>query len=91
MSELGELHEKINGIAVSQAIMTGMLKEKLPQLITKDSVNLKISEHINELHSTRKSNPPKPSGRTQKTIAVIVTALTTLGGGIWALVEIISR
>jgi hypothetical protein len=45
MSELGEIHEKINSIAIDVAYLKGGLDEIKPRIITKDTVRMLISQH----------------------------------------------
>ena len=46
MSELGEIHEKVNAIAVKVATIDKELKIKLPALATRDEFKLGIAEHV---------------------------------------------
>ena len=84
MSELGEIHEKINGVALDVRGISDILKVTLPKLTNKDEVDRKLAECSLEHSRTKRT-----ALESVKNPYTISTALAAIATGIWALVQAI--
>lgn len=93
MSELGDIHEKINAVGGDVREMKGLLKATLPTLATRTEVGLMVSEHKEDCRKSRdryKRPSLIPSPRiSYKKYAGIGGALAALAGAIYALAQAI--
>jgi hypothetical protein len=81
MSQIGEMHKKIDKVSVDVAHMRGMLDEKLPTLVTKTEVELKIAEHESEKHKVS-ITPPGGGKKSGKKIGAAVASVITVAATI---------
>lgn len=89
MTELGDIHEKINQIAKDAAYTKGQLKAVLPNLATKEHVRAEILAHDGDCRH-RPQSAPATKRQVLKKPAGIAGAITLLAGAIYALVEVFS-
>lgn len=77
MSELGEIHEKINQTRLDVSYIKGKLDTLIPTLATKADVEQELSEHKEKCS---KSNPKRFGWPNAVTLIV---ALVGFGGFMW--------
>ena len=82
MSELGEIHEKINNVGLGVARIETRLDTVLPHLATHDHVDLKIAEHA----AIKPSIAPQANGYGKK-IGMLISVIVALAGAIVYLVQ----
>jgi len=81
MSDLSEIHEKINAIALGQAKTNGMLEATLPKLATKDQVSIMVTEHKTACKEERRKSDDHykrpsmmPMGSKKKNISIGISS-----------------
>ncbi len=82
MSELGDIHAKVNKVSEGIVRIEAVLKTVLPTLATKDHVTVKIGEHA----AIRPTRGVRSNGNTKK-IAALISAIVALSGVIAYLVQ----
>ena len=79
-----DMHSKINSMSDDVSFMRGQWEATLPNLATKDQVDLKISAHVQGEHKEKRtSTVAKPYNNNAKTISTllgVVVVLTTVIG-----------
>ena len=75
MSDLTELHDKINDQTTALARIEGSLSATLPHLATKNDLTASIAKHAKECSAKASGN-----GSGTKVIIALVAALGILGG-----------
>jgi hypothetical protein len=88
MSELSDIHDKINGVAGDVREMSGMLKATLPHLVTKDQAKL-IAKKATKDCKKNCSHTPKPSLFTGRNITKIVVAIAGIIAAILGTIQAI--
>ncbi len=85
MSELGDIHDKINSTSNDVSAIRGMLDGTLPHLATRADLSKEISKHAigctGRIAAVRSGAPSSP-----RIVAALVTAIASLCGVIaWIL------
>jgi hypothetical protein len=87
MSELSEMHEKVNDTKLMLAEFIGEMKGTIPHLATKTFVTQCVSEHVEKNHN-KNSIVPKPDNKLTGLIAKLVGAIVILVGLIVAILQV---
>jgi hypothetical protein len=85
MSELGEIHEKINATREDVCYIKGKLDTLIPTLATDADVEKEIAKHKTECHG-KKSVPP-PAAIDKKLMAAIIGSLTLSIGSLAGVIK----
>ena len=86
MSDLSEIHEKINKNCLTLTRIDERLQNVLPSLATKSDVKDSIHDHVAACPGSRKSNPPRNGDRLLK-----IGLGTGVPLGLYGLVELVLR
>ena len=88
MSELSEIHSKINRTNELLAHFSGVFETQMKHVATKEFVADKMESHIDNCHN-KKSIVPPPSNGVAKLVAKLVGAVVLLSGAIVALAALV--